>query len=408
MNEKRILIVTKNLLDMSDAQSQQSFALINALSDSGYSLDIVTAKSRVSSSDKLPALRNIRLFVLPASWHAYGNSLVQKIQRKLYRSMASIIQSKWSSNAARIISELCKENDYSAIISIALPMESHLAVFNTNIRPQLWIACMSDPWPESILPRPYADFSIPLVSLAQKKVVGKVLQSADHLVFTCKEQLDFMKRHYSFISETNSSVIPHIASIFQISARKNHGEFVITHCGSLSRERVCPGLASALSMLPDRSAVVINFIGNVNEEMKHEFERNGVSDRIKYTGSLDKERAMEMASESDALLLIEADMQEYPFLPSKLADYSAASLPIMAITGENSASAKLILSHNCGVICGHDPNAILNAILSIETGKFRPSSELHDYFCSVNVAEMYEIILHSRTPGDSDEYNQAR
>ena len=35
---------------------------------------------------------------------------------------------------------------------------------------------------------------------------------------------------------------------------------------------------------------------------------------------------------SDALLLVEAEMDSYPFLPSKLADYAASGLPVIAIT----------------------------------------------------------------------------
>lgn len=405
MNEKRILLVTKNLLDMSDAQSQQSFALVNALCDSGYYLDIVTADSRTGQLDGVKIPQNARLFALPASWHSDGKSLIRKIHRKLYRSLVSIIQSKWSLNAARRISELSATNNYSAVISIALPMESHLAVLNAKVRPRQWIACMSDPWPESILPKPYSDFSIPLLSHAQKKVVGDILQSADHLVFTCREQLDFMKIHYGVISDLKSSVIPHIASSLPISARKDTDKIIITHCGSLSRERVCQNLASALSKLPEQSAIVINFIGSVHEEMSHEFERAGVSHRIRYAGSLAKELAMQKASESDALLLIEANMQEYPFLPSKLADYSAAFLPIMAITGDNSPCAKLISGYNCGIVCSHESDSILHALMSIEAGKHKPSVELHNYFSPNSITKMYSMLLRNREPGNSDERN---
>ncbi|WP_188448430.1 hypothetical protein [Arenimonas maotaiensis] len=398
MNEKRVLLVTKNLLDMSDAQSQQSFALVNALCDSGYYLDIVTADSRTGQLDGVKIPQNARLFALPASWHSDGKSLIRKIHRKLYRSLVSIIQSKWSLNAARRISKLSATNDYSAVISIALPMESHLAVLNAKVRPRQWIACMSDPWPESILPKPYSDFSIPFLSHAQKKVVGDILQSADHLVFTCRDQLDFMKKYYQSVSESKSSIIPHIAPGILEGSQKRTGEFVISHCGSLSRERVCLSLASALSRLPEQSAVVINFIGNVNDEMRHAFERSGASSRVRYTGLLAKEEAMKKSSEGNALLLIEAEMEEYPFLPSKLADYSSITLPILAITGKQSPSAKLISESNGGIVCGHDSDSILNALTSIEKSSLQVSPQLNSHFSPDGVVKNYnEIILNSHT-----------
>lgn len=396
MNKRNVLVVSKNLLDMSDAQSQQSFALINALTDAGWFLDVVTAESRNGAAEVIKAPRQTRVFALPASWHSVGKLIHQKIHRKLYRSLFSVIQSKWSANASRKISELCEEKKYSAIISIALPMESHLAVLNAKYRPALWIACMSDPWPESILPKPYADFAIPLLSHFQKILVSKISKSANHLVFTCSEQLDFMKRHYQSVIESKSSIIPHIAPGILEASNKRADQFIISHCGSLSRERVCPSLATALSKLPEHSTIVINFIGDVNDEMRYEFEKSGASNRVRYTGTLPKEDAMMKASEGNALLLIEAEMEEYPFLPSKLADYSSTLLPIVAITGNQSPTAKLISEYNCGMVCGHDTDSILNALTDIEKKIFQSSPGLNCHFSPGSVANKYNKIILSK------------
>ncbi|GAB2994529.1 hypothetical protein GCM10010960_09970 [Arenimonas maotaiensis] len=107
---------------------------------------------------------------------------------------------------------------------------------------------------------------------------------------------------------------------------------------------------------------------------------------------------MKKSSEGNALLLIEAEMEEYPFLPSKLADYSSITLPILAITGKQSPSAKLISESNGGIVCGHDSDSILNALTSIEKSSLQVSPQLNSHFSPDGVVKNYnEIILNSHT-----------
>jgi len=51
----------------------------------------------------------------------------------------------------------------------------------------------------------------------------------------------------------------------------------------------------------------------------------------------------------DLLLLIEADLKEGIFLPSKMADYSGLTRPIFAITPKGSCVAELIESYGGGI-----------------------------------------------------------
>ena len=73
----KLLIISKNLLDQKDAQSQQSLAFIEALQEMFERIDVITAKTTDSDLNRLNHLetKNVKLYSLPAQWVSSGQIL---------------------------------------------------------------------------------------------------------------------------------------------------------------------------------------------------------------------------------------------------------------------------------------------------------------------------------------------
>jgi len=292
---------------------------------------------------------------------------------------------------------MMKREPYDVLISVALPVESHISAMLSE-RNIPWIACLSDPWPESLLPAPYSDFSIPGLTAMQYRVVEKVFNSADALVFPCPEEYDFLTSSYPALDRKKSFIIPHVApSMLMEKKEKNFDDRVnVIHAGSLSRERVCAGLAEAIGKLPESSRLHFKFIGGVHANMMDAFKKYGAMYRIQVIEWKSKREVLETLASAQAGLLVEAEMQCYPFLPSKLADYSATGRPVIAITGNGSAVARLIGEHDAGVVADHNLGSISSAFQRIENNHMKMSSmALWEGFCAETVTSRYFSLIES-------------
>lgn len=391
----KLLIVSKNLLDQRDAQSQQTLALIMALQRDFDRVDIVTART---TSEELLALKrfvgsNVFVYDLPGKWISNGANFLDKIKRKIQRNMMAASTTRWAKLAGSLSNELDARNNYSAIMTIGLPIESHMVGLLLKEK-RKWIAHFSDPWPESLMPKPYSDYSIPIVSALQKRVVQKTLSKAGHVSFTCTQSRDLFLDHYD-LNVKETSVVPHIAPSPVRPIRRKDDRFLITHAGSLSRERFSPDFFLAVSELSKESKIIVQFIGNVHKSAMDLVGELGIQDRFVFLGQLDKEVALGHLRESDALLLIEAEMDRYPFLPSKLADYSAVGIPVYAITGKNSAVVEVIERCGAGYASRHSKKDIIETLLKIEEGLFSRShvGSMYDCFKSDNAKSAVKEII---------------
>lgn len=397
----KLLIISKHLLNLWDAQAQQTHALVFALADAGYKLDVICGETPLeeihSATSRLDFPQNIKLHSIPASWHTTGQTLIHKIQRKIGRNLSAIFEDSWVKHAAMIASRLQTEGQHDAMISIGLPMDSHFAA--EKLRHRLpWIATMSDPWPESIMPRPYSDYSIPMLSHLQRRAVQRVLNSADRIVLPCIEMLDYLRQFYSGLNDNRTAVIPHVAPKISTSRLQNQNlTRRIVHAGSLSRERSSEALAAAMAQIPDDDPLQFHFIGFVHPDMKLHFQKHGVSSRVRITPWMRKQEILSECTEATACLLVEAEMTDYPFLPSKLADYSSCARPILAITGATSPTSRLLRKFSAGLTTTHEKNSIASALKMNGLDSMHGTVQLNKYFNASSIASSYQTLLESLT-----------
>ena len=295
------------------------------------------------------------------------SNIIEKVKRKLHRNLMAAFSTKWAKTAGNLANDLSRKKNYSAIITIGLPIESHMAGLRLKEKSR-WIAHFSDPWPESIMPKPYSDYSIPIINWMQKNVVQKTINQAKLISFTCTQSRDLFTVHYQ-ININKTYITPHVAPPPITPLKRSDKNFIITHAGSLSRERFFPEFFYAIKELPEESKVIVQFIGHVHPPAQQLVEVLKIQHRFVFKGQLNRNDTLLRLRESDALLLIEAKMEIYPFLPSKLADYSALGLPIYAITGKKSASAQILNSYYGNYTSTHSVASITKVLQEISTSR---------------------------------------
>jgi hypothetical protein len=97
---------------------------------------------------------------------------------------------------------------------------------------------------------------------------------------------------------------------------------------------------------------------------------------------------MAIANRAVALLVLEADMPESPFLPSKFADYARVGRPIIAVTPNRSPIRQYLNQYGGGCAVTHDRQEISRAIgmvLKNEANHIIKNSTLSNQFSSKSV-----------------------
>lgn len=257
------------------------------------------------------------------------------------------------------ISQEIEKEKYDLIIVLGTGMSfaPHFAMANIDTSIP-WIVNIHDPFPAHYYPYPYRKKSnLIYVNLAKK--FDMVLKKATKVVFPSLRLQEWMQQFYPCIAD-KSFVIPHcMVDEDMLSAlpsetqdmiiKLSKDKFNIVHAGSLLGPRNPHYLISAFKKFIDSDVEIkntarLNIIGKVAREHTG-FDKiyvdmnqnlNIITDRVSYKYSLS------ILKQSDVLILLEAIAEESPFMPGKLADYIWADKPILALTPENSETARLL------------------------------------------------------------------
>ncbi|OQW92461.1 MAG: hypothetical protein BWK78_01665 [Thiotrichaceae bacterium IS1] len=268
-------------------------------------------------------------------------TMISKIWHKLLYDISLINPwSTWVRKTLAIALKIVKEHQPDIILTSSTPFVSHLVGLHLKHKTHIpWIASFSDPWPPQILPSPYNVHTIPMVRNLQMRSLRQVLTSCDAVLMPNQQAIKLVetKSHVSIRSKSWS--IPHIGSkIITDSGNKEEAGW-LAHIGDLSRERVCQPLLEAV-----RTSVLnkvegfrgLLLVGNVCSEFRELVRQLNMESYVKIHGRVSSEDAMNIAAQSTALLVIEANMPQSPFLPSKFADYACTGRPIIAVTSHES------------------------------------------------------------------------
>lgn len=134
--------------------------------------------------------------------------------------------------------------------------------------------------------------------------------------------------------------------------------------GNIGHSQGLPDVVRAFESSPELEAIGARLIITGTGVAEGEVRDTAMTDRVELLGLVDDERlASELARASIGLVSQRGDIPEFN-MPSKLMNYLAAGLPVVASVGAESEVARLVESSGAGLVSPSDATAGLGAAIA--------------------------------------------
>lgn len=227
----------------------------------------------------------------------------------------------------------------STVFTFGNPMSTHFVglLAKKHFPGIQWLAHFSDPWVDNPL-QEYTAWNRFLNQHLQNQVFAK----ADKLIFTSYETKNLAMKPYGEAIQKKAYVLPHCYdSDLYPKAKSKHAPLIIRHLGSFYGKRQPDCLFQAVESLSKSNPQILEgtrfeLVGIDPKKYQDKIPQT-VKSLFHLLPMVDYLKSLEMMSEADLLILIDAPAEESVFFPSKLADYIGAKKRILGITPEGTA-----------------------------------------------------------------------
>lgn len=277
----------------------------------------------------------------------------------------------WVKPSVQFLEGWLKDNDINTIITTGPPHSIHLIGLRLKKKnPQIkWVADFRDPWSEwGIL----LSFKLSFwAKWIHRRMEKQVLTTADNVItitpFYVKQLQRLSGRKVDLI--TNGFDEP---DFVDLNIQPTH-KFIIRHVGLVNPS--CDPMPFMLAVKdlikgkPDLgNQIEINFTGNVNSDFRElVLQDDDLSKITTFRESVSHRELIKLYNSSSALLLVLTGYKDGEgFLPGKLFEYLATSLPIIAVGPVPSDANDLLLGLNkAQMIESSDAEMIMHQVLSM-------------------------------------------
>lgn len=355
---KRILMIATGFLPYQFSENLCNAKLVYALRETGYEVDVISRRDEGCTYDSQwkPEWSSLRDLTYTVTYPV-GNKLVRFLDvaySGLYMDGNFINGVRWMRRAYQKARELMAEKHYDAVWTrspsdlphyVGKKLKEH-----TGIR---WIANWNDPalpiWPE-----PYKTKLSPIHQKKEEDRIAALLNAADINTFPSDSLLKHFARHFPFLKESKTEVVPHIGlseCLFKRHKRFATDVMSMIHSGNMSEERNPENLFKAMRRLVDegRAHFRLDIIGRPNSLTNALVERYKIKDYVRFIGSFTYLQSVEMLQDYDVMVLLEAIMEEGIFFASKTTDYALTGRPIFAVSPKKGFASDMISRYNAGI-----------------------------------------------------------
>jgi glycosyltransferase involved in cell wall biosynthesis len=290
--------------------------------------------------------------------------------------------------------EQALQNDWQpdCVLSMSVPFDSHM--IGNQIAKKLHAAhamFLSDPFPIWIAPGPYSKRPNRMYAFLQMSVTKKVFRHADALLAPTEEMGQLLRSTFDEIQDIHFVETLHVASA-DINERETTVCDSIYHVGQISAARCSGPVFRAMRQLAEdtghrRDTIV--FLGEVDSSFRAAVADLEESGFIRFDGLVSPETSREVMRQAKALLLIEADMEAGPFLPSKITDYAAAMRPVIIVSNPGSALERIVANQAGVLTVPHEANRIFSALSAVMDPGFDQQSNFYSLFAPDSVGARY-------------------
>ena len=413
----KILFIASGFAPYSFSENIVNSKLALAMIDKGWKVDVISRKDEgvAYSSTWDGEWKDLEKLTHEVTYET-GNKITKIIDTlKCMLQMASPIEGvRWANRAYKKALELHKINNYDVVISRSPSDISHLPAYHFSKKTGVkWIANWNDPCIH-IWPKPYVQNIPSYKKVIYKKYMNDVIKTATINSFPSQELMIHFKNYTSNLSNKNTAIIPHIGFLKLDFKNENENEktktLKICHAGNLSSERNPEIIFKALKNLFDKKVIEeieIDLLGVQNDYTKELIKIYNLSNHVKMLGSLPYINALELMSNYDVLMIVEAKLKNGVFLPSKVVDYSQLNVPIWAITPKNSCIDKYLKNYGGGISSNNESlesieQGLADLYISKKANTLNSykSDDLFNNFSSNTIIKKYENIFESMSFND--------
>jgi glycosyltransferase involved in cell wall biosynthesis len=248
---------------------------------------------------------------------------------------------RWAHRAFKISKKLVKDNKYDLILTRSPQDISHLVGLKLkNKFPICWIANWDDP-AVTIWPYPYTAKLTNYKFWIFNRFSKEVLLKADILTFPSQRLKSLFFKEFS-LSRNSYYIIPHamlscsnIKYLIQKQERSERSDTIkICHSGNLSKERNPFTFLEAIQEIVKKYQYKFRFdiIGTCDTETHEMLNKLDIASYFTFLGPKPYETTLTLLANYDLLIILEADMEDGIYLPSKLSDYLIFNKPIWCLS----------------------------------------------------------------------------
>lgn len=402
-----IVVFTPSFAPRLDSESLVNTRLVKGLEKAGMRIEVLSRRSGVT----------------PKAWNAHLDHRQgprSHIPLPRFRALLRGLIGSENAQAARYIVEHAWGLRMAAMAARRLPPTKcdfvlsfggfcHIAALKyagtSNIP---IIANWNDPFPSLIAPQPYGEGPNGPLPQCYRRLLTRIGRAAAWHVFPSERLRGYMLKFLPETAETRTSVIPHMACQMPAGRSPADGRtFTVTHAGALLPQRrvdvFFEGLATFLARRGPARGLRVVFIGSEGGELRAAAQRCGVDGACQFLPEMEHERCARHLSDSDALLVIEAQMSESVFLPTKFVDYAGTGKPILAVAPRHSTIADLIDRYGGGVLADCRSSAEVAAGIEVlcssrQSGALERCGRLHSLFTEKAIVSQYSAIFRRVSP----------
>lgn len=240
----------------------------------------------------------------------------------------------WSIPAYKAIKNLLKTNHYDYVLTKNSPSYLLGYYLKKNYKVK-WVATWNDPFPRIKYPEPYGKGAKCKESWMAKRVIGR-MKCADIHIFPSGRLRDHMLK-YLKVDMNRCAVIPHavIGSDNRRFVQNYQNGLNLIHSGNLSMPRNPETTLRALRLFFDKypdAPLTFTVLGKSNPIMSSLVDELHLKEIVRYINPVEYNKSLEIVSQYNVAVIIEADCPEGVFLPTKVTDFLQIGIPIFSIS----------------------------------------------------------------------------
>ena len=334
-----ILFISPAFVPSHDSEAFCSAKLVAALVAVGAGITVFTHHEFAPQVvDGSASWRSLRKYVADFPVPTHRNPIQSLSSAVRYQTQQ---YARWTGAAVEEAKRIHSRRPFDLVYSRSLPMFSHIAGYwcAKNLRLP-WIAGINDPWDWHLFPVKVAN-KVPIQSALSTFWMKRTFRRADLLIYpntrlhAYHEKISGIRHH--------SLIIPHIGTAPNQATQADGSSktFTLVHAGKLgSREAtgrsalpLLHGLRLFLADFPEAAKITkLMLVGPSDAKTKSIVSDLQLEAVVSATGRVTYEESQVMIQAASVCVLIEADMKEGIFLPSKLVDYLSAGKPVLALS----------------------------------------------------------------------------